>query len=234
MKFAAIIPAAGMSTRFNCPGEEQNKLFMQLNGRPLIYWSLEAFSFCDQIIIPTQRELFPKIDEIITRYFKNSKGFEMVVGGATRAESINNAIQILQPDIDSVMIHDAARPLVSHEIITHCRDEITKKQALVVAVKAKETVKEVVDSKIVNTPVRNKLWIAQTPQVFKKDILIKAYAQSGVENVTDDSSLVEKLGVPVEVVEGNYENIKITTFDDYLTAQRILDSRMHADHERVR
>ena len=234
MKIAAIIPAAGSSTRFQCQGGEQNKLFMQLNGRPLIYWSLDAFSFCDQIIIPAQRDLFPKIDEVITRYFKNSKGFEMVAGGASRAESISNAIQILHPDIDVVMIHDAARPLVSHEIITRCRDEIAMKKALIVAVKAKETVKEVVEGKIINTPERSKLWIAQTPQVFTKEIITRAYAQPNIEQCTDDASLVEKLGVPVQIVEGSYENIKITTYDDYLTAQRILDSRLHMDRERSR
>ena len=222
MSIAAIIPAAGTSSRFH---KTENKLFVKLNGKPVLYWSLDAFSFCDQIIVPTQRELFPKVDEIFHEYFRNQKNFEMVVGGASRAESIQNAIKVLRKDADEVMVHDAARPLISHEIITQGIQVLKQNDAVITAVKAKETIKEVMNGEIVLTPDRSKLWIAQTPQFFKKDVLQKAYAQDRFETSTDDSELVERLKLPIKVINGSYENIKLTTYEDYLFAQRILESR---------
>jgi 2-C-methyl-D-erythritol 4-phosphate cytidylyltransferase len=228
MKITAIVPAAGSSTRFQ---NEIPKLLMNLNGKPVIVHTLDVLlTFCHQLIIPVPREKMMEYDQVFEKYLGPKKRFiEIIAGGATRAGSISEALAHISPESVAVCVHDGARPLITHEIISKCLASIEKHDAVIVARPATDTLKitETTDDeiKITETPDRKKYYLAQTPQIFKTQTLLKAYAQSNIESATDDSSLVERLGKTVFIVEGPAQNIKITTYEDFLLAEAILKTR---------
>ena len=230
MYTSAIIPAAGFGKRM---GGGVNKQFLSLHGRPIIICTLEQFQLCDavdEIIISTQREYFSQI-EILTKDFHITKVSHIVEGGRRRQDSVANALPSLNPAADIVIVHDAVRPFISRRLIVESIECAKEHQAAVVAVPVKDTIKlsesgivSLTEKKVVvRTLDRSSLWITQTPQAFQKGLLIRAYdtaRQEGIE-ATDDASLVERLGVHPEIIEGAYENIKITTPDDLDVAEII-------------
>jgi len=173
------------------------------------------------VIAPEDREKF------LRRFTANLAFMNITVaeGGATRADSVANALQKVKDEADFVAIHDAVRPCVTPELIDAVFQAAQQHGAAILAVPVSDTVKKVgKNGRIEATLSREGLWLAQTPQVFRKDWLLTAYAQRHkiVGEVTDDAQLVEAAGYPVHVVEGSSANIKITTKSDLILAEAIL------------
>ena len=165
------------------------------------------------------------MNEIINKYhFENIK---IAYGGEERQDSIYNGLQKVDKNCDIVLIHDGARPFVSHSIIDESIKVAQEKQAAVVGVPVRDTIKVVEDGIVKHSPQRSTLWSAQTPQTFKYDLIMRAYEEAYKHNYygTDDAMLVEHLGQSVSMVMGSYENIKITNPEDINVAEQILELR---------
>ncbi len=226
MKTQVIIPAAGTGTRLKSGAGAPGKPLIPLNGKPLLVYSLEIFEKCplvESIIVVLNEKNIAGFDKMVSQYHL-TKVSSVIAGGPTRRESVSNGLKELDEDTKLVVIHDGARPLVSPEVvkkaITLCYDE----SAVVVGVPVKPTIKRVhpQNMNVEATLDRRLLWEVQTPQVFKRDILVKAHKEIKDTQATDDAVLVEALGKKVKMVEGEYRNIKITTAEDLLTADAFL------------
>lgn len=223
-KVTAIIAAAGSSNRMK---SSINKTFIKINGLPVIMHTIDKFqksNYVDEIILAAKSDEIDYLKTEILPLGDTSKVKFIVEGGSSRQETIKNSLKKLSDDVEIVLTHDGARPFVHVETIDNAIEEVLKKRAVVVSVPVKDTIKSVVDdgSNIVHlTPKRSLLWAAQSPQVFFKDDLLNAYRYCESEGIegTDDSSLVEKLGVKVHVILGTYDNIKLTTPEDLVLAE---------------
>lgn len=231
-KFAAIVLSAGSGSRMhsNIP-----KQYMDLNGYPVIYYSLRAFeeSPVDEIIMVcgAHDEEFCR-KEIVEKYgFSKIKA--VVPGGSERYLSVYEGIRAA--DADYVLIHDGARPVIDADSIRRSMETVVTERACVLAVPVKDTIK-VADSEgyTVSTPDRSSLWAVQTPQSFHRALLEEAYRlffqakqeQKELPAITDDAMLVEQMtGHKVKLIRGKYENLKITTPEDLLLAKAFLDFR---------
>jgi 2-C-methyl-D-erythritol 4-phosphate cytidylyltransferase len=224
--FAVILPAAGQSSRF---GAAEKKPFADLLGRPVWLRSLDAFDQADvrQRIVVVAAEDLAAFESRFGREAA-ARNVDVVVGGAMRHDSVGNGLKRLRPDIDFVAVHDAARPCVTPQLIDAVFDRAAQTGAALLALPVADTVKRVdASGLIVGTTPRSGLWLAQTPQVFRRDWLEAACAarlRLG-DSVTDDAQMVEALGHPVHVVPGSAANFKITTQDDLLLAAAVLSSR---------
>lgn len=224
-KVAAVIVAGGSGKRM---GMKIKKQFIELEGKAILAHTIEAFNKCkviDEIIVVVGKEDIAKVKtEIVSRYGYD-KVIQIVEGGTERQESVYNGLMAVTKEIQYVMIHDGARPFISQEILEKAFIITKEKHATVVAVPVKDTIKVVNEAlEVEATPNRSTLWSVQTPQSFKKELLIKAYGYAKEKSlmVTDDSMLVEAYGKKVHVVEGDYNNIKITTSEDLVLGQAIL------------
>jgi len=218
---SAIILAAGKGQRL---GGRISKPLVKINNKPLINYSLEALSRhpgIDEIIVVYSRQNKKQIIQTIENCsFKKIKCF--VIGGRRRQDSVYNGLKVVSQKNDWVLIHDSARPFIDSRYITRVIQGAKKTGAAILGVPVKATVKSVRCGRLVYKTVdRSNLWEIQTPQVFKKQLIVKACEKYREENVTDDASLVEKLGNRVKIVEGSYHNIKITTGVDLCLAQLI-------------
>ena len=221
----AIFPAAGQSRRMQ---SVSNKNFLMLDGQPILNRTLQVFSSIEEItdfIIAASTDEISYIEQLISIVEKPCK---IVEGGSERQYSIANALNVLPDSTEIVLVHDAARPLISVETINAVIESARSFGGAIAAVPAKNTIK-VVDGDLFveSTPPRSKLVEVQTPQGFRRDILLKAYTQAERDGFlgTDDSSLVERLGVRVKVVVSDYRNIKITTPEDLSIAEALLGRR---------
>jgi 2-C-methyl-D-erythritol 4-phosphate cytidylyltransferase len=221
--FAVILPAAGKSSRYR--DKHYKKPFAPLANRAVWLHSAERFlnrSDVKQVMIvvsPEDREDFN------SRFAANVMilGIDVVAGGAERADSIQNALTRVKEDIDFVAVHDAARPLIADEWITRVFDAAARTDAAILGVPVGSTLKRVGnDNTIVETVSREGLWEAQTPQVFRRQLLIDAYARRGGFVATDDAHLVERIGRKVTIVMGSPINIKLTTQEDMRLAEQAL------------
>ena len=225
MKVTAVIPAAGSGKRMHT-----KKQFLEISGTPVLAITVSVFEECqsiDEIIVAATREDLERTREIL-KDFKKVKS--VVEGGDERQDSVYNCISTIskESDDDLVVIHDAARPLVTKEMITSAVIEAKVSKAVVVGVPSKDTVKTVSeDNKIMETLDRKSIWLVQTPQVFSMQLIKQAYERAQKLNyrATDDSKLVERLGNAVKIIMGSYENIKITTIEDVTMAEAILKGR---------
>ena len=204
-----IITAGGSSTRF----QGKNKLLYEINSKPVIKYSVDLFSSLDfvrEVIISANKSIICELNEL----FYNNKKIRIIEGGDTRQQSVLNGLSACHSP-DYVIIHDGARPFVTKETIVKCLDTAKEKGAAIAAVKSIDTVK-VVDKtgKIISTPDRNTLWNAQTPQVFKYNLIYELHKKYMGANYTDDALLFEKEGLPVFIAESDYSNYKITTLND--------------------
>ena len=221
----AVIVAAGNSTRMG----GVNKQFLLIDGVPVLIRSLLAFAECDyinEIVISAREEDIPKMYSLIREY-RVLKVKEIVKGGETRQQSVFNAIRVSSPFSEYFAIHDGARPLVSEKEIADTVLTAFETKAAATAVKVKDTVK-IADENgvIISTPDRSKLWAVQTPQVFERRLYLSAIdAVKDSENFTDDCKLIEEYGAQVRLVEGSYDNIKITTPGDITLAEAIIRRR---------
>lgn len=223
-KFAVIFPAAGKSSRFR---DKEKKPFANLDGRAVWLRTVEQFITRDEVaqciivIAPDDQEMF-------RRRFGANLAFmnvQIANGGAERFESVADALALVKPEVEFIAIHDAVRPCVTEALISSVFNKAKEKGAAILALPVSETVKQVNDKQqITGTPSRKGLWLAQTPQVFRRDLLTQAYEQRGSlgKDITDDAQLVEATGQEVYVVEGAATNIKITTRQDLVLADAIL------------
>lgn len=205
-KVNAIIPAGGTSSRFG----NKNKLLEKIYNKEVIKYTIEAFekSEVDEIIICANINIIEELKEI----FKNSQKVKIIEGGATRQESVFNGLK--DSECDYVLIHDGARPMISTDLINSAIEEVKTKKALTVATKTIDTIKEVIDGKIVRTIDRAKLYNTQTPQAFEYNLIKDAHMKLYGKNFTDDAGMLEELGQTVYILNGSYKNIKITTQND--------------------
>lgn len=221
---AAIVPAAGSGRRLGLPAK---KPFVLLGGEPLVLHALRALDASpavDAIYIAADRESVGRVRSLVEKA-KLGKVAKVVVGGKTRTESVGNCLAALDPSVGTVLIHDAARPFVDERMIAGSVRLAKRHGAAVVAVPEIDTVKEVSrGAAIVRTLDRKNIYRAQTPQVFRRALLEKAYRRAQKNKATDDASLVEALGVAVRICEGSYRNMKITTKVDLHIAQMLLKS----------
>lgn len=221
---SAVVAAAGSSRRMG--GE--NKIFSEIRGVPVIARTLEALESCeliDEIVITARSEDITEIANVCQEY-GITKATKIIIGGATRTESVYNGVLETSPNAELIAVHDAARPFATAELIEKVIRKAAETNAAAPAVPVKDTIKSVVDGKIVNTLDRSVLYAFQTPQVFSGDIL-KGALQNALDkklDLTDDCAAVEALGVAVYVTEGSYDNIKITTPSDLTAAESIVDS----------
>ena len=220
----AVFPAAGQGRRMHAG---VNKVFLDLMGQPLLVRTLQKFSRSrriDRLIVIVGEEELPGTQELL-QAVPGLKPFQIVAGGSERQYSIANGLKALPRECEIVLVHDAARPLVSVDTIERGVEGAEEIGGAIAAVPEKNTVKSVGEDGIVKeTLPRKMLWEIQTPQGFRKDILLDAYRKAAEDGFlgTDDASLVERMGVPVKVVESDYRNIKVTTPEDLLIAEAFL------------
>lgn len=226
---SAVIVSAGNSTRMG----GINKQFLELDGMPVIAHSISAFQKCeyvDEIVIVTRESDIEEIKNLINKY-SFTKVSSVVCGGETRQLSVFNGIIKTSNDAQIVAIHDGARPLVSVKIIEETIKATAEYGAAATGVKVKDTVKVVDDNdNIIDTPDRAYMRFIQTPQVFDKKLYLDAVVSvKNSKDFTDDCKLLEAYGKTVKFVDGDYENIKITTPEDIELAENYLKRRRNND-----
>jgi 2-C-methyl-D-erythritol 4-phosphate cytidylyltransferase len=223
-RFAVILAAAGRSTRFSA--NKRKKPFVDLQGRAIWIRSAEFFVNRDDVV-QTVIAVAPEDVEWFKEKFRPNLAFmnlDIVAGGAERCDSVQNALARIRPDADFVAVHDAARPLLSQVWIDELFAAAEKHEAVIPAVPVAGTLKRVrKDQTIEATVAREGLWEAQTPQIFRRTLLLEAFARRGDLKPTDEAQLVEHLGVAVTVVPGSPMNFKITTSEDFRMAGAVLD-----------
>ena len=221
---SVVIVSAGRGNRMKC---DINKQFLKIGGKEVIAHTIEKFynnKNIGEIIIVVRedgKEFFQ--ENIINKYgYKNLK---IAFGGKERQDSVYNGLQEVDKNCSIVLIHDGARPFVTNEIIEQSIECAQKYNCAIVGIPVKDTIKIVNENNdVCNTPNRNTLWSIQTPQVFDYSLIMKAHEKAKNDKYygTDDSMLMEYLGYNVKVVEGSYDNIKITTPEDLKVAEEIL------------
>jgi 2-C-methyl-D-erythritol 4-phosphate cytidylyltransferase len=211
---SAIVVAAGRSKRFK---GKTSKVLAQINNKPVIYYSLAALNKhrdIGEIIVVASLKNIEAIKEIIRKY-KINKVKKIILGGKERQDSVSLGLRSLSREAKDVLIHDGARPFIDSKIISLVIAAAKVSGAAVAGVKVKPTIKRADKGLWVKeTLERENLWEIQTPQVFSKKIILKAYNNLRNAKVTDDAMLVEKIGVKVKISPGSYNNIKITTPED--------------------
>lgn len=226
MKVTAIIPAGGYGKRISAGIHKQ---LIEISGKPILIHTLEKFQNCscvDAIIVATAPEILLEVEDMVKK-FNITKVVEVTIGGNERQDSVYNALQtMVYHHSEIVVVHDAVRPFVTCEKICQVISACEETGAAILAVRPKETIKLSGENSFVEKTLdRNSLWLVQTPQAFYYTILQQAYKKAYTDSfyATDDSTLVERLGVKVRIVEGLYENIKITTPEDIELAKLIVE-----------
>lgn len=223
-KIAVIIAAAGSGTRM---GSGISKQYRDISGLPVLVRAVCAFSehpFVDEIFIVTKEDDQEYVFREIVQKYELQKVSDVLAGGLQRQDSVRNGLNALKEDVDFVLIHDGARPFVSRDLITRTVKALLKYGAVAPAVAVKDTIKCSENGLFTDTLNRDSLYAVQTPQGFHVSILKNAFQKAFFDNFygTDDAGLVERTGENVYLVEGNYNNIKITTEEDLILGQVIL------------
>jgi len=228
-KTFALIPAAGMGKRM---GAAINKQYLKLDGLPILAHTLAVFERSPHIdgiclVIPEDEIAYCRKQVVEACGFK--KVINIVAGGRERQHSVMNGLKALKELMsadDVVLIHDGVRPFISLELLVECRAVAREHDGALVAVPAKDTIKTVRNGIVVDTPDRETLWQAQTPQGFRFAVILQAHlsAEEAGFSGTDDASLVERCNGQVRIVPGDYRNIKITTPEDLLLADAFLSA----------
>ncbi len=227
MKSTAIILAAGSGKRFNA---KKKKQFAKLYDKPLLYYSLKAFSEsnADEIIVVTSRDDIDFVREDIVKKYEFSKVTSIVSGGNERYDSVYSGLKAVSGDI--CLIHDCARAMIDVELINRCIDETVKYRAVVPTVAPKDTIRMRDGEFGGETIDRSTLCIIQTPQCFYTDLIKSAFEKMYKTDykslgITDDAMVVEKFSdTKVRLIEGDYKNIKVTTPEDIMIAKAFLDA----------
>lgn len=227
MKCTAIVLAAGQGKRMNSKVQKQ---FLLLKGKPLLYYSLDSLQKSgevQEIIVVTGKESIEFCQKEIIELYGFSKVSKIIAGGKERYDSVYQGLLACE-DTDYVLIHDGARPFLSQEIIRRTKEAVIAFGACVVGMPSKDTVKIADQEQMVSvTPKRALVWTIQTPQAFQYDVIREAHEiarEYNMEEITDDAMVVERYkNRKIRLVEGSYENIKITTPEDLLIAEKILE-----------
>ncbi len=224
MQYKVIIPAAGSGSRMSAG---YNKLFLKIISSPIIELTLKVFGEdhrCNQIILPikeSEKQFFETLN--LPSFIQNKITY--VKGGAERQESVYNGLVSIKDTESFILVHDGARPFVTNAVIERILEKMNEHEAVICAVPMKDTIKKVIDQEVVETIDRSTLWGVQTPQAFTYKCLMEAH-QKAIENGylgTDDASLVEWNRSKVFVVNGDYNNIKVTTKEDLFFAETIYE-----------
>ncbi len=221
-RVTAIVPAGGSGSRL---GLKTGKPFVMLSGKPILYYAIRALEAADgvsEIIVASEKNRIGRVKAIVKRFgFRKVKN--IVAGGKTRADSVKNCLDAITGDPDIVLIHDAARPLVSAGMIKDAIRLASKYGACAAAVPESDTLKlSGPDGFVKRTIDRRNVFRAQTPQAFRTALIRRAYGKQGAKRATDDSFILEGLGVKVRILPGSYRNIKITTREDLKIAEALL------------
>ncbi|MGA9226917.1 MAG: 2-C-methyl-D-erythritol 4-phosphate cytidylyltransferase [Mesobacillus sp.] len=226
MPYQVIIPAAGQGKRM---GAGKNKLLLTLEGVPVLIHTLKVFDSdleCSGIILAIHPDDEAEFKLLLKEYGIH-KVSSLVFGGKERQDSVYNGLKVLGSFEGVVLVHDAARPFIKAETIHALVEAASKQGGAIVAVPVKDTIKKAVNSQVIETVERSSLWAVQTPQAFRVSILLEAHNKAVSEQFigTDESSLVERLPHQVAIIEGDYDNIKLTTPEDLYFAEAILRKR---------
>jgi 2-C-methyl-D-erythritol 4-phosphate cytidylyltransferase len=227
----AIIPAAGIGARM---GLTKAKQFIDLCGKPILAVTLSHFQRCnliDRIVtVVSQKDIDYCKRDIVDRY-KLSKVFKVIIGGKRRQDSVRKGLEAVANSCKWVLIHDGVRPLVTTELLERVIKTAKDFRAVITGLPVKETVKEIDNQgRVIRSVDRRHLWLIQTPQIFRWEDIHMAHQKSLThdwEEATDDSFLIEKMGIPVKIIEGEEDNIKVTTSQD-LDMARFLISKKSA------
>ena len=224
MKKIALIVAGGSGSRMN---SDTPKQFLLLKNRPVLYYSIKSFldAFDDlEIILVLPEEHISLGQEIIDGYFDRSK-FKITAGGRTRFHSVKNGLSLVHEDEAIIFVHDGVRCLITPALIKNCYEAALKSGTAIPVVSCRDSVRMLTSNgnKVVN---RNKVKLVQTPQTFHSKILLPAFAIDYKDQFTDEATVVEAYGMKVTLVEGEINNIKITTQEDLLLAEHILDTQL--------
>lgn len=220
---AAIIPAAGSGTRMQATLPKQ---YLHLSGKPIIIHTISAFLSCrdiSQIIVVVPEDRLAETGALLREYHVDDDCTMVIGGGVRRQDSVLAGLKMVDDTIDIVLVHDGARPLITPELISRCYRETMRSGAAIVAVPVKDTIKKADSGQCVESTIdRSMLWQAQTPQGARKQILVDAFTLNGNADMTDESSLLEQIGVAVQLVPGTESNIKITNPEDLVLAEKIM------------
>jgi len=220
----AVIVAAGKGKRM---GTDISKQFLPLCGKEILTHTVEVFEKADRIrdiVLVTGTDSLQDVQDMVWEYGWQ-KVISVVAGGKERQDSVWNGLQAISEDTEIVLIHDGVRPFVTEEILDLSIETAVEMGGCAAGVPAKDTIKVCNSENIaVDTPDRSTLWQIQTPQTFRKELIVKAYEQAKAEGFvgTDDASLAENSGYSVKVIMGSYRNIKITTKEDLLIGEAFL------------
>lgn len=215
-KITAIILSAGTGKRM---GAKKPKQYLEVNEKPILYYTIKAFeeSKVDDIVIVCGKNDIEYCTNEIVQYFNFNKISNIVYGGNERYNSVYNALKSIDK-CDYVLIHDGARPCIKPSMINMMIDRVIDDKACIMAVPVKDTIKIVNNGVVCDSPDRRTLWQAQTPQAFQFDKIKEAYKRAidnKAEQITDDAKVWNLyMDDPVKIVEGEYENIKVTTKSD--------------------
>lgn len=231
MKVSAIIAAGGAGTRIK---SKKAKQYLSLDQRPILIHTLIVFEriklINEIILVVPEKDLFYVQKELLPPY-KLTKIKSVVAGGKERQDSVKNGLSAISDKTDIVVIHDAVRPFIHDKMISAVVFEAKKTGAATLGVKSKDTIKIIRRNNLVSATIpRDNVWLTQTPQAFKYKILKKAYINTHKDKFhgTDDASLVERIGQKVKMVEGSYENIKITMPEDIIIAKALMKNKQDA------
>jgi 2-C-methyl-D-erythritol 4-phosphate cytidylyltransferase len=225
-KTVAIVPAAGSGVRM---GGDRAKQYLHLEDRPILAVTLEALQTCvmlDAIVLVVPAKDVNYCQTEIVQKFGIRKVRNVVPGGELRQDSVRMGLESINGRYDLVLIHDGVRPMVEPDLVEAVIQTARKHRAAITALPAKETVKAVNSHhQVTATYDRTKVWMVQTPQAFHYEDILKAHREAlknGLTEATDDAFLIEKMGIPVRVVQGSERNIKVTTPHDLALAQYLL------------
>ena len=227
MKSTAIVLAAGQGKRMNSKVQKQ---FLLIKGKPVLYYSLSCFQNSreiEEIIVVTGKESINFCKQEIIEAYCFSKVKAVIPGGKVRYDSVYAGLCACE-DSDYVFIHDGARPFLSNDMIRRGKEAVLDYGACVIGMPSKDTIKIADENGMVeSTPSRNKVWNIQTPQIFSYTAIREAHEKARQQNmadITDDAMVIERFGnMKIKLVEGSYENIKITTPEDIVVAEKILE-----------
>jgi 2-C-methyl-D-erythritol 4-phosphate cytidylyltransferase len=223
---SVVIPAAGSGTRL---GLGRAKQFMDLCGKPVLAVTLNRFQECDLVdgivVVIPQSDLDYCLREIVDRY-SLSKVCKVIVGGQRRQDSVRKGVEALNNRCRWVLIHDGVRPFVTHELLEKVIRAARQFRAVITGLPIKETVKEIDNrGKVLRSVDRRRLWLIQTPQIFRWQDINLAHQEALAhdwQEATDDAFLMERMGIPVKIIEGEQDNIKVTTPQDLELARLLL------------
>ncbi len=236
----AVVTGAGLGTRM---GAAPNKMLIEIDGSRVLYRTLlslkEADVFDAFVVVVSEAIYEPVYNEVLPAVFgKNLSHVTICMGGTTRQDSVKSGLEHLPSGTEFVAVHDGARPFVTPEVVRRCADRLRKGDVdgVICVVPVKDTIKVLADDgSICHTPNRAQLFAAQTPQMFRREILMNAYEKAIWEEIpiTDDAQMVEIFGGHVVTVPGDEVNIKITTPGDLFFGERILQERMETGNQKV-